>query len=120
MRKLIHLKLYSAIILLVMLTITFQGAHESAHAMQGTVIATSSTVENQAPHDNNTPCTPFEHHHDYDGCDSCVNCTCHASLTILPFHLSYNPVILDLITFDLFKHLPEVYLTKFIPPQIRA
>lgn len=101
----------------VMLTVTLQGAHESAHAMKSPVNATSSTLENQAPHDN-TPCTPFEHHQDYDGCDSCVNCACHASLTILPFQLSYNPIILDLIPVDLFKHLPEVYLTKFIPPQI--
>ena len=101
-----------------MLTVTLNGAHESAHAMQSPVTTASRAAEAQTPHD--TPCTPFEHHQDYDGCDSCVNCACHASLTVLPFQLSYNPIILDLSTFDPFRHLPEVYLSKFIPPQIQV
>jgi hypothetical protein len=116
----INLKFISSVLLLVMLAITIQGAHESAHAMQRPVNGTGSTLENQAPHHDNTPCTPFEHHQDYDGCDSCINCFCHASLTILPINLGYNPVISDLQTFDPFRFLPEVYLTKFIPPQIQA
>jgi len=101
-----------------MLTVTLNGAHESAHAMQSQVTVASSAVDAPTPHD--TPCTPFEHHQDYDGCDSCVNCACHASLTVLPFQLSYNPIIVDLSTFDPFKHVPEVHLSKFIPPQIHA
>lgn len=118
MRKFIHLKVISSILLLVMLSVTINGAHESAHAMQSPVNSASSALDAPAPDD--PPCTPFEHHHDYDGCDSCVNCSCHASLTIEPFQLSYNPVISDLHTFDPFKHLPEVYLSKFVPPQIQA
>jgi len=119
MRKFIHLKFFAAILLLVMLTVTLHSTHESAHAMQSPVNPTISALEDQATHDN-TPCTPFEHHRDYDGCDSCVNCACHASLTIGPFQLSYNPVISELQPYDPFRLLPEVYLTKFIPPQIRA
>jgi len=38
-------------------------------------------------------------------------------LTIHPFQLSYNPSIIDFGTSEEFKHLPEVYLPKFIPPQ---
>ncbi|PKN16446.1 MAG: hypothetical protein CVU66_00920 [Deltaproteobacteria bacterium HGW-Deltaproteobacteria-23] len=116
MRKFIHLKLISTVLLLVMLAVTIQGAHESAHALQTPAHAASSAEEAPASHD--TPCTPFEHHQDYDGCDSCVNCPCHASFTIQPLQLSYNPVISDLHTFDPFKYLPEVYLSKFVPPQI--
>lgn len=116
MRKFIHLKFISSILLLVMLGGAIIGAHESAHAMQSPVNSTSSAMDAPAPDD--TPCAPFEHQHDYDGCDSCVNCSCHASLTIEPFQLSYNPVISDLHRFDPFKYLPEVYLSRFVPPQI--
>jgi hypothetical protein len=118
MRKFIHLKFISAVLLLAMLIVTINGAHESAHAVQSPVNTASSAVE--APAADDTPCTPFEHHQDYDGCDSCVNCACHASMPVLSFKLSYNPIILDLSTFDPFKHLPEVYLSRFIPPQIQA
>jgi hypothetical protein len=118
MRRFLHLKFISSALLLLMLIVTLDGAHESTHAMQSAVTTANSAAESVSPHD--TPCTPFEHNQDYDGCDSCVNCACHASLTILPFKISYDPIILDMSTFDLFKHLPEVYLTRFIPPQILA
>jgi len=116
MRKFIHLKFISSILLLVMLAVTINGAHESAHAMQSPAISVGSALETPATHD--TPCTPFEHNQDYDGCDSCVNCACHASMPVLSFKLGYNPVISDLSTSDPFKYLPEVYLSKFVPPQI--
>lgn len=116
MRKFVHLKFISSVLLLVMLTVTINGAHESAHAMQSPVNTAHSALEGQVPDD--APCTPFEHHQDYDGCDSCVNCACHASMPVLSFKLGYNPVISDMNAFDPFKYLPEVYLTKFIPPQI--
>lgn len=118
MRKFIHLKFISSFLLLVMVSVTINGAHESAHAMQSPVNSANSSLETQSPHD--APCTPFEHHQDYDGCDSCVNCACHASMPVLSFKLGYDPVISELSTSDLFKYLPEVYLSKFVPPQIQA
>lgn len=118
MRKLIHLKFFSLILLVVMLTATINVVHESAHAMQGHVTAASDQV---SPSDISTshpsPCSPLEHHKDYDGCDSCINCACHAPLTIQQFQLGYNPIIIHLSTYDPFKHVPEVCLSKFIPPQ---
>ncbi len=78
----------------------------------------ASHVEMSAPHQ--CPCSPHEQHNDYDGCDTCSNCACHASLTIQQFQLRYNPMILDLSTSHPFKHLPEVFLSKFIPPQNNA
>jgi len=118
MRTYIHLKFVSSVLMFVMLTVTLHGIHESAHAMQGQASISISTADAAVPHD--PPCTPFEHHQDYDGCDSCVNCACHASLTIQPLQLSYNPVITELQPYDPFRYLPEVYLTRFIPPQITA
>jgi hypothetical protein len=118
MRTSIHLKFVSSVLLLVMLAITINGAHESAHAMQKPIPSASTTLESRTPHA--PPCTPFNHHQDYDGCDSCVNCACHASLTVKLFQLSYNPTITELQTADPFRFLPEVYLTRFIPPQIHV
>jgi len=101
-----------------MLTVTINGVHESAHAMQGFLLATS---ERAAHHDHSAshqcPCAPSEQHKDSDGCVACVNCDCHAPLAVHPLKLSYNPSILGLCTSDPFKFLPEVYLPKFIPPQ---
>lgn len=59
---------------------------------------------------------PLEHK-DCDVCDTCSNCPCHASLTMQPFQLRYNPSVLELRTDDPFQYLPEVYPSKFIPPQ---
>ena len=106
---------------MVMLAVTINGVHNSAHAMQSHVTAENDQVsasEITAPHQ--CPCAPHEQHEDSDCCDSCINCACHAPLAVQPFKLGYNPIILDLNTSDTFKHLPEVYLSRFIPPQIQA
>jgi len=119
MRKIIPLKYFAKLLLMVMLTVTINAVHESAHAMQSHVTA----VSGRAPHpeisaSHQCPCAPLGQHKDYDGCDSCINCACHAPLTIQPIQLSYNPSILDdLYASDPFKFLPPVYLSKFIPPQ---
>jgi len=121
MRKLIPLKLVSRLLLVVMLTVTVNCVHESAHAMQGHVNVANdkaSLEDISTPHQ--CPCIPSEEHKDYDGCDNCSNCVCHAPLAVQPFQLGYNPIVLDLRTSELFKHLPEVYLSKFVPPQIHA
>jgi hypothetical protein len=74
----------------------------------------------QSHHPEGSPCCPAEHGTDTTHCDSCLSCPCHAPLTVDPFQLGYNPIMLNLITSVPFKHLPEVYLSKFIPPQIQA
>lgn len=106
---------------MVMLTVTINGVHESAHAMQSYVAAANdqtSLSEIFATHQ--CPCSPLEQHKDYDGCDTCVNCACHATQTVQQFKFNYNPTILALQTSDPFKFLPEVFLSKFVPPQIQA
>jgi hypothetical protein len=107
---------------MVMLTVTINGLHICDHAMQSHVTTTSDQISiPDISASNQCPCAPLEQHKNYDGCDICVNCSCHAPLTIQPFQLSYNPSILDnLYASDPFKFLPEVYLSKFIPPQKQA
>ncbi len=121
MRKLIPLKFVSQLLLVIMLIVAVNGVHESAHAMQDNVKASSdqtSLSQISAPHQ--CPCTPPADHKDYDGCDTCVNCACHAPLSVQPLVLNYNPSILSLRFSDPYQYLPEVFLSKFIPPQILA
>lgn len=121
MRRLIPLKFISEILLVIMLVVAVNGVHESAYAMQGSVSASSyqaSLSKISAPHQ--CPCAPLEQHKDYDGCDTCINCACHAPLPVQVFKLSQNSIILSLSTSETFTYLPEVYLPKFIPPQIHA
>src|SRR5512139_3844834 len=106
MRKLIQLKFFSMILLAVMLTVTINGVHISAHAMQSHVIDASiqaSTSNNPVSHQ--CPCSPLEEHKDCDGCDTCINCACHAPLTIEQFQFCYNPIIVDMSSSDPFTHL---------------
>jgi len=116
-RNLIHLKLHSWLLLSIILTGMLIGVYESAamesHASSAS--AQAACCEISASH--HCPCSPLEQHNDYDGCDTCDDCGCHAPLTTSPFRLSYNPIISDQTSIDPFKHLPEVYLPKFIPPQ---
>jgi hypothetical protein len=103
---------------MILLTVTINGVHESAHAMQSHVtVASDQASASEISASHQCPCTPLEQHKDYDGCNTCVNCTCHAPLTIQPFQLSYNPSVLDdLYASAPFNFLPEVYLSLFVPP----
>jgi len=117
MRKFIHIKFFSWVFLVVILTVTLNGVHESAHAMQSQVSAASDQLshsEISTPHQ--CPCTPLEQHKDYDGCDTCINCACHAPLVVQPFQIGYNPIILESSASNPLKHLPEVFLSLFVPP----
>lgn len=119
MRKQTPLHFFFRLILLVMLTVMGNGVHVNAHAMHTHATAANKcTLPPELSESHQCPSAPHEQHKDYDGCDICCNCSCHAPLTAQPFQLSYNPMVLDLNTSDPFKYLPEVYLSKFIPPQI--
>ena len=121
MRRFIPLKFFTWFLLVAVLSVTVNCVHNNAHAMESHLSAAgdrASQAEMSAPHQ--CPCTPLEQHEDYDGCDTCANCACHAPLTIHQFELRYNPMVLDLSMSDTFTHLPEVFLSKFIPPQNNA
>jgi len=121
MRELLPLKFIIRLLLVVMFTVTINNVHESAHAMQSHVsAAVAQTTQNELSAPHQCPCTPLEQNTDFDGCDTCNNCACHAPISVQPLQLSYSPVIVDLNTPNSFMYIQEVYFTKFIPPQIQA
>lgn len=118
MRKFLPLKLLSWLLLVVILTAMTHGLCESAHASQGELSVTwDQGSQSQVSASDQCPCCPLEHNDDQHSCDACINCICHASLTLQQFQLTYTPFIIDLKTSQPFRLLPEVYLSKFIPPQ---
>ncbi|QEM68863.1 hypothetical protein FO488_12320 [Geobacter sp. FeAm09] len=119
MRKLIPLKFVSGLLLLVMMIVTVQGVHESAHAMQGSITSLNGSVMNQADlaSSDQNPCGQSSEHQDYDACDACINCECHAPLTASQLAPHYSPMISSLRFSGPYQYLPEVFLSKFIPPQ---
>ncbi len=120
MRKRLHLKFFSWLLVVVMLTIAINGVCESAHAMESQLSAASDQAsQSELSASDQCPCCPLENK-EFDDCNTCMNCACHASVTIQQFQLSYNPSILKLNLSEPFKYLPEVFLSKFIPPQKHA
>jgi hypothetical protein len=100
---------------------TIHGNHETAHAvLSAPAHAETETLAaaDAAPHQS--PCSPLEQHQDADGCDSCLNCACHAPLASQLFRLGYTPIIVRQSRSETFTYLPEVYLPRFIPPQIQV
>ena len=121
MSKFIPLKFFSLIVVVVMLTVTINGVHESAHARQThATVACDRAAHTELSASQHCPCTPPGQHEGHDGCDTCVNCTCHAPFAMQPFQLSYNPVIVDLHISVPLNFLPEVYLSLFVPPDSAA
>jgi hypothetical protein len=55
-----------------------------------------------------------------DNCNSFCYCSCHAPFTVQSEQLGYSPQIARLAFSEPFKAIPEVYISKFIPPQIFA
>lgn len=113
------LKTFSWMLFLVMLAVTLHCVNESAHAMHGTfsVSCHDAACDNEPAGDHHSPSSPTNQDHDHSDCDSCISCVCQGLISHRLPQLVYNPLILQLATLDRFKHLPEVYLPKFIPPQ---
>jgi len=116
MIKFIPLKFFSAVLVVALLILTIGGAFEAAHTKSLLSAASDQVAQSDLFDSNHCPICPPEH----KDCDVCINCVCHSFLTIQQFQLSYNPLIFDLAASEPFKHLPEVYLSKFIPPQKQA
>lgn len=121
MRNAIPHKFIARLLLIALVTVTLNCVHENAHAVADRVSAMGNQqVHLDASEQCNCPSQPAGHPQDSDECDDCYNCACHAPSTIQFFRLNYNPVIRNLSSSDPFKHLPEVFLPKFIPPQNHA
>lgn len=122
MRKIIPLKLTSLILFVVILTATITCVCENAHAAESRLPAAGELTSHQECATASDPCPscPLDQRHDNNDCDTCADCACHASLTIQQFQLSHTPLFFGLNASEPFKYLPEVYLSKFIPPQNQA
>lgn len=111
------LRFISLFLSLIMLAMAIGGLH--AHACgTGDHSVVSAHTPATSP-DSGAP-DPIDHEHHEDGCSSCLCCFCHPPLTVQTFSLSHTPLMLRLTPFEPFTHLPEVYLSRFIPPQIHA
>ena len=112
------LKYIAQLMFLVMVAVTFHGVVDSAHAMQGNAATPKKVTvfHTETCADHPSPSTPSPEHKDLDGCDTCVNCICHAPLPMQQLVLHYSPVVRDLIFSEPNQFLPEVFLSKFSPP----
>lgn len=121
MQKIIPKNIISQLLCVVMLTMLITAVHESVHAIQCQVKSVSEqAIRSEIAVSHQSPCSPLDQHKDFDGCDTCANCTCHAPLSSQPVQISYHPVVLTLHTSEPYRFLPKVFLSKFIPPQILA
>ena len=90
-----------------------------AHAAELSVNACAA--ETVAPHGetgHQCPTCPVDEHSTPDHCDSSCHCPCHAPLMLQPVEVACSRQITLLLFSEPFKALPEVYLSKFIPPHI--
>lgn len=65
-------------------------------------------------------CCPVDPEHDHslpDHCDSSCNCACHAPLMVHPVQLVCRSLVTPLVFHETTSYPPEVYLSKFIPPE---
>lgn len=122
MPRFIPLKTVCRLLLLVLLTVSIDCGHASAYVTDFQVKAADSLTALSGSCDgHHCPCSPQGERADHDGCDTCAGgCSCHAPLLVHHFNLNYAPSLLDISTFDTFKYLPEVFLSKFVPPQLQA
>lgn len=119
MHRIFTSKLASWVLLVTLFTALSHGVCERAHAWEGggTAVSADQSLQVATSAADHCPCCPAEDSDHSGGCDACVNCTCHASLAGQVFALAYAPIVTDLTFYESFQHLPEVYLSRFIPPQ---
>jgi hypothetical protein len=115
------IRFLSGFMLIVMLIMMIDGLHDSIHAMQ----VHSFPADNQSTHSarsihQTSAYDPIGHHKDLDGCDICVTCECHAPLSEQAFYLNNNASMSEHDLIDVFMNLPEIFLTRFIPPEKQA
>jgi hypothetical protein len=67
--------------------------------------------------DNNRPSLPFPSDSADDHCCTCdCDCPCQAPLAPAPIVFCYSPTFTSLFHVDIIRHIPEVYLSLFVPP----
>lgn len=70
--------------------------------------------------DADCPECPLDQHSDSGHCGSACYCACHAPLMAQPVQLVCARLLTPLLFHESVKYPPEVYLSKFVPPEILA
>ncbi|MCM2359702.1 MAG: hypothetical protein NDI77_16245 [Geobacteraceae bacterium] len=121
MRNSLFHKFVSFVLLAVMLTFATAGFSHGACAEDSpgssSVISANTVIPSIAAEKQGPVCPCDDHSTDSGHCGISCQCPCHASLTPQPVQVGCSPQISPLLFFEPFKALPEVYLSKFIPPQ---
>lgn len=113
-------KFVSRLLLVVMLSAILGGVCEDAHAAPGADLLRSQDAVSYLDQGGACPCCPLEGQADPHGCHAGCDCACHASLNVQPYSYFYTPVLSDLHLCETFAYLPEVFLSRFVPPQLKA
>ncbi len=111
----------SRFLLLILLTSLINGRFSSVNMMQNTV----SPVKNGESFAivsamNSGKTTAHEHQKHTGECHACCNCFCQVILPVQSITLVSNPVIMSFCSFSPVANLPEVILSRFIPPRTLA
>jgi hypothetical protein len=85
------------------------GAHEKVNA--------SPAHDSEQSHDSTCPGAPSPPHDSSDHfCTGDCGCPCQAPLSPSPTVVSYSPTFTYLYHAEVTRHIPEVYLSLFVPP----
>lgn len=118
MRRPLYRKCISYLMVMVLLTMSVTGFCRSACATEQPGDAKYEHGGYLSAFEKGCPSCPIDEHSTADHCDSSCHCACHAPLTAQPVQVVCSQLIAPLVFPELFKALPEVYLSKFIPPHI--
>ena len=115
-------KFTSVGLILVILVASFLGLCRETHAAEESWVAPAQACSQNvdASSDEHCPACPHEEQSDADHCASSCYCSCHLPVTVQPLQLLHVPIISRLLVYEPFTALPEVFLSKFIPPQNQA
>jgi len=118
MKQAFYRKSISFLMVIAILTISVTGFCRGANAMElSGYSGNSQAVSYLDTIEKGCSTGPADKHSVPDHCDSSCNCPCHAPLTVEPVRISCSQKISSLTSFEPFKAIPEVYLSRFIPPQ---
>jgi len=118
MQKIRTVTFFSRFLLLILLTASIDGKFDSTHAIQKSVVSADNFESFAVLSAMRTDKKNSHKHHEHSSeCHTCSNCTCHVLLPVQTIKLDYNPVITSFCSFKLIVHLPEVTLSRFIPPR---
>ena len=80
-------------------------------------VASFFTEQPGSIHDGDCPCTPAPSHAQDDHvCFGGCNGPCHAPLASVSATFAYSPFLISLHRTEITRHIPEVHLSFFVPP----